>query len=251
VNVHKSQLAAWTVLRRNPAEATSVWPDSFRTETRRTQKASFTLARARLLLSAPERQLLGAAWIAAGGRFFSVEIKKEWIERVRECIGATDLDSSLHEGDLAWLATRLYREHKQMDACSMLTVEGLVLEMLAIVGRVRNSERNKPRWLSRVVDLLHAEYRNNLKVQDIANEIGVHPFHLSRVFRTVHRETIGEYVQKLRVKYACEQLAMAENDLATVALSAGFADQSHFTRVFKSVTGTTPGAYRQIVTNKN
>jgi AraC-type DNA-binding domain-containing proteins len=187
----------------------------------------------------------------AGGRFFSVEIKKEWIERVRECIGATDLDSSLHEGDLAWLATRLYREHKQMDACSMLTVEGLVLEMLAIVGRVRNSERNKPRWLSRVVDLLHAEYRNNLKVQDIANEIGVHPFHLSRVFRTVHRETIGEYVQKLRVKYACEQLAMAENDLATVALSAGFADQSHFTRVFKSVTGTTPGAYRQIVTNKN
>jgi AraC family transcriptional regulator len=187
---------------------------------------------------------------AAGGRFFSVEIKKEWIERVRECLGATDLDSSLHEGDLAWLAMRLYREHKQMDACSMLTVEGLVLEMLAIVGRMRNSDRNRPRWLSRAVDLLHAEYRNNLKIQDIANEIGVHPFHLSRVFRTVHRETIGEYVQKLRVKYACEQLALADNDLATVALAAGFADQSHFTRVFKNVTGMTPGNFRRIAIDK-
>ena len=188
----------------------------------------------------------------AGGRFFSVEIKKEWIERVRECVGARDLDSSLHEGDLAWLAMRLYREHKQMDACSMLTVEGLVLEMLAIVARMKVlKEQIGPRWLSRVVDLLHAEYRNNLKVQDIASEVGVHPFHLSRVFRSVHRQTIGEYVQKLRVSYACEQLGQPESDLASVALSAGFADQSHFTRVFKNVTGLTPGAYRQVMTDKH
>ena len=184
----------------------------------------------------------------AGGRFFSVEVKTEWIERLRECLGSGDLDSSLHEGDLAWLAMRLYREHKQMDACSMLTIEGLVLEMLAIVGRMRDVKgRLGPSWLSRTMDLLHEEFRNNLKVQDIASEIGVHPFHLSRVFRAVHRQTIGEYVHKLRVDYACKQLGKTDSDLATVALSAGFADQSHFTRVFKNLTGMTPGAFRQIV----
>jgi AraC family transcriptional regulator len=96
------------------------------------------------------------------------------------------------------------------------------------------------------MELLNEEFRNNLRVQDIANEIGVHPFHLSRVFRTVHGQTIGEYVHKLRVKYACEELALPENDLATVALSAGFSDQSHFTRVFKNITGITPGNFRQI-----
>jgi AraC family transcriptional regulator len=85
-----------------------------------------------------------------------------------------------------------------------------------------------------------------LKVQDIAAEIGVHPFHLSRVFRTVHRQSIGEYVQQLRVTYACKQLALPDNDLATTALSAGFADQSHFTKVFKNITGMTPGAFKQI-----
>jgi AraC family transcriptional regulator len=53
-------------------------------------------------------------------------------------------------------------------------------------------------------------------------------------------------VQKLRVNYACKQLALPENDLVSVALSSGFADQSHFTRVFKNVTGITPGAFRQI-----
>lgn len=182
-----------------------------------------------------------------GGRFFSVEVKTEWMERLRECLGARDLDSSLHEGDLAWLAMRLYREHKQMDACSILTVEGLVLEMLAIVGRSKETrERHGPPWLSRVMELLNEEFRNNLKVQDIANEVGVHPFHLSRVFRTVHRQTIGEYVQKLRVGYACRQLLLPETDLVNIALSAGFADQSHLTRVFKNVTGITPGAFKQI-----
>ena len=94
--------------------------------------------------------------------------------------------------------------------------------------------------------LLNAEFRNNLKVQDIANEVGVHPFHLSRVFRTVHRQTIGEYVHKLRVAYACKLLEQPECDLANVALSAGFADQSHFTKVFKNVTGLTPGVFRQL-----
>lgn len=186
----------------------------------------------------------------AGGRFFNVEVKTELMDRLRECLGRVDLDSSLHAGDLAWLAMRLYREHKEADACSVLTIEGLVLEMLALVGRLKDTKlRDHPRWLSNAVDLLHAEFRSNLKVQDIANEIGVHPFHLSRVFRAVHRQTIGEYVHKLRVAYACKMLALPDCDLATVALSAGFADQSHFTKVFKSITGMTPGAFRQISTD--
>jgi len=186
----------------------------------------------------------------AGGRFFSVEVKTEWMERLRECLGNIDLDSSLHEGDLAWLAMRLYREHKQADACSVLTMEGLVLEMLATVGRFKDSRgQDRPRWLATAVDLLNAEFRSNLKVQDIATEVGVHPFHLSRVFRNVHRQTIGEYVHKLRVAYACKLLELPDCDLATVALSAGFADQSHFTRVFKNITGMTPGAFRQLASD--
>lgn len=184
---------------------------------------------------------------AGGGRFFSVEVKGEWLDRLRECTGAVDFDSGLHAGELAWLAMRLYREHKEADACSMLTIEGLVLEMLATVGRLKTiNERHGPAWLSRAMDLLHAGFRNNLKVQDVANEVGVHPFHLARVFRSVHRQTVGEYVHKLRINYACEQLGSPDSDLASVALAAGFADQSHFTRVFKNITGITPGAYKAI-----
>lgn len=108
-----------------------------------------------------------------------------------------------------------------------------------------------PEWLSRAVDLLHDEYRRHLNITKVAAEVGVHPFHLSRVFRQFHQETIGEYVNKLRVQYACLKLANAETEIADVALGAGFADQSHLTRIFKRVTGMTPGAYRKILNSTN
>ena len=66
--------------------------------------------------------------------------------------------------------------------------------------------------------------------------------HLSRVFRKTYHTTLGEYLNGLRVEFAFEQLKNPEADLSELALAAGFADQSHFTRVFKRITGNTPGA---------
>ena len=57
---------------------------------------------------------------------------------------------------------------------------------------------------------------------------------------------LNELLQELRVRHVCERLADLEVPLADLALEAGFADQSHCTRVFKRLTGTTPGAWRAL-----
>ena len=181
-----------------------------------------------------------------GGRFFSIEIQGGWLERLRECgAGVPEPLLEARGGELVWLATRLYREHRQGDALSRLAVEGLVLEMLALTARPRETlETRPPAWLGAAVELLEAEFRESLTVSDIAARVGVHPFHLAKVFRRFRRETIGGYVQRLRVEHACRRLAAGGATLAEVALDAGFADQSHLTRVFRRVTGVTPGALR-------
>jgi AraC family transcriptional regulator len=56
-------------------------------------------------------------------------------------------------------------------------------------------------------------------------------------------------LHRLRVQFACRQLARKGTNLAAVAAAAGFADQSHFTRVFKQFTGMTPGAFRAVLTS--
>jgi AraC family transcriptional regulator len=180
-----------------------------------------------------------------GGRFFNVEIESLWLDRLREIAPLPDVSTDLHGGEMVWLATRLYRECREFDAASPLAIEGLVLEMLATVARARIEEKRPPAWLSRVVDRLHAEFQRPLTVNDLAAEAGIHPFHLSKVFRRFHHQTIGEYLHRLQVHYACNQLATPDLKLADVALAAGFADQAHFTRVFKQLTGITPGAFRK------
>src|SRR5262245_24739387 len=50
---------------------------------------------------------------AKGGRFFSVEIQPEWLDRLRNYTGSSDVSTALHSGELVWTATRLYREHRE------------------------------------------------------------------------------------------------------------------------------------------
>jgi AraC family transcriptional regulator len=83
-------------------------------------------------------------------------------------------------------------------------------------------------------------------VSEVAQAAGVHPAHLARGFRTYFKTSLGSYIRRLRVEFAARELVQSEASLATVALAAGFADQSHFTRLFKRHTGFTPNAYRRL-----
>ena len=189
----------------------------------------------------------------AGMRIFSVELQAEWLDRLRECGVAPQSSIALPGSELSRLAMRLYREYLNLNCCSSLAIEGLVLEMLALVARPeRGAERRPPEWLSKVEDLLKNGFQENLTIGEVAAQVAVNPAHLSRVFRQFHNQAIGDYLHDLRVQFACQQLADSDVALSAIASASGFADQSHFTRVFKQWTGMTPGAFRAIALgNKN
>jgi AraC-like DNA-binding protein len=101
--------------------------------------------------------------------------------------------------------------------------------------------------MKQVRDLLNDSFTQPLTVGFVAGQVGVHPAHLSRVFRTRCGQTLGEYLNGLRVRFACERLASGEPIyLADLAIHAGFADQSHFCRVFKAMVGSTPDEFRRM-----
>ncbi len=74
--------------------------------------------------------------------------------------------------------------------------------------------------------------------------MGVHPVHLARTFRRVHRMTFAGYVRQVRIEFARRELAVSGAPLGDIAVAAGFCDQSHFSRLFKRYTGQTPAEYR-------
>lgn len=180
-------------------------------------------------------------------RFFFVEIRRAYLDRLLE-YGKIPEHLFERGGSLVWLASRLRCEVRNTENCSSLVAEGITLEMLGNLARKNTvSEKHPPKWLLRVVERLNEEFAENLSTEALASEAGVHPVHLASVFRRFYHETVGEYVQKLRVGHASRLLLDKKIPLAEIAYSAGFSDQSHFTRTFKRFVGTTPGAFRNSI----
>ena len=184
---------------------------------------------------------------AQGGRCFLAEFLPAWDDRL--LISGMKIEESVERNntELIYLAFKLYKEFRHADNLSALTVEGLGLELLAEFCRHSNDKSNghSPGWLCQAKDLLHDRFADPLTLADIAVQVGVHPVHLARAFRKRHRCSIGEYQRKLRIEYASRQLLLTSLPIAEIALSAGFSDQAHLSRVFKNQTGTTPARYRE------
>jgi AraC family transcriptional regulator len=151
-----------------------------------------------------------------------------------------------HHAGIMDRASRLARELGRPDDLSSLAAEGIVLEMLVSLARMDTVKPSRPpRWLLRAQELLHARFAEPIQFQEVAREVGVHPAHLARGFRIHFRLSMGNYVRRLRLDWAARELIESDASLAAVALSAGFSDQSHFTRFFKRYVGQTPNAYRK------
>lgn len=153
---------------------------------------------------------------------------------------------TMHGGDAEWTARHLYREFDNPDQLSPLVLDSYVLQLLAqVCRRSQQLPQSLPSWLGRADSLIRERFMEPLGLARLAKAVNVHPVHLAREFRRHYRCTVGEQIRRLRIEYACEQLATESKTLSDIALEAGFADQSHFTVAFKQQLGVTPSRYRR------
>jgi len=162
--------------------------------------------------------------------------------------GCFDRLAELRGRELTWLAWRLAGELRAEDAAAPLAAEGFALELLAATTRETRTERTHarpPAWLRAAEELLRARLAERIGLSELAETVGVHPAYLARAFRAHYGLSVGEYGRRLRLAWAAGELARGDKPLAEIAADAGFADQSHFTRVFRRHVGTTPARYRE------
>lgn len=179
-------------------------------------------------------------------RVFTIEIPPRWIDRLEQDSINLGQSAFFQGGLITRLSERLFREFHRMDTAASLTIEGLTLEIMAETARrsAKKVEQIIPYWLKKAKDLLHSRFTENLSLGQIASEVGVHPVHLSTVFRQKYHCTVGEYIRHLRIEYACKEISKGKTPLSIIALEAGFANQGHFSSTFKRLTGFTPASYR-------
>jgi AraC family transcriptional regulator len=181
------------------------------------------------------------------GRFLTLSIAAELTDASTSGAHALERATALHDERAVAIAERLVRECRVHSRDATLMRESLALSLLAAVGRVRTSKASSaPAWLAIARELLDDRCSEDVRIADVAHAAGVHPVHLARVFRRHLGCTPGDYLRRRRLDRARVLLRETKRSLSDIALSSGYADQSHFATAFKCDTALTPSAYRRL-----
>ena len=99
--------------------------------------------------------------------------------------------------------------------------------------------------LRQVFRFVHDHLDTKLKWEDIALEVGMHPFAFGRRFKVSTGLTVRQYVILCRLRRAMKLLVHTRLKLSEIAFEVGFSCQSHMTSLFRQHLGTTPRAFRR------
>ncbi|OKO76030.1 AraC family transcriptional regulator [Bradyrhizobium sp. AS23.2] len=115
-----------------------------------------------------------------------------------------------------------------------------------LVSPPRRSRGGLAPWqLRQAEETLAANLRGDVSLFDLARDCGVSASRFARLFRQSTGVAPHQWLLQRLVEEAKRLLSDRRFSLAEIALTSGFGDQSHFTRIFTRLIGITPGAWRR------
>lgn len=181
------------------------------------------------------------------------------LEAVAETRGRVDR-LSLRNGDIAddpvlmQLSDALALAFARPEEASQLFIDHMARAVAAHVGHTYGGLTAEPAvargglapWQEkRVRDLVEANLDGDVSIDQLAAECRLSTRHLSRAFRQTMGMPPHRWLLHVRVQRAKTHLRQPDLGLVDVARLCGFADQSHFTRIFTQVAGVSPGNWRR------
>ena len=112
-------------------------------------------------------------------------------------------------------------------------------------GRRPATRRSRTELVEAAKDLLLERLDHPLSLTELAGELHVSPYHLTRVFRERTGRTLTEYLHDLRLRAAVDRLG--EASLSRLAADLGYASPSHFTDRFRATFGVPPSQLRNLM----
>jgi AraC family transcriptional regulator len=151
------------------------------------------------------------------------------------------------------IASALLPSLRQPEQASQLFVDHMALATSAHIasayGGAQSAEPARgglaPWQERRAKEMLKENLNGHISLDKIAAQCNLSAGHFSRAFRKSTGVAPHQWLQQFRVNEAKELLRSSKLSLLEIALSCGFSDQSHFTRVVTQLVGVSPGAWRR------
>ncbi len=143
---------------------------------------------------------------------------------------------------------------RRPDETNQLFIDHMMLALTAHVAQTYGDYRDDversrgglaPWQVTRACEKLESELGGKISLQAVASELGLSVSHFSRAFRISTGLPPHQWLLHQRVRAAQQLMSVHERSLSDIAISSGFANQSHFTRVFSAIVGASPRAWRR------
>lgn len=177
---------------------------------------------------------------------FNVEIDANFLSRYNLNAEAIESVAAADFPNMKFTMLRIYKEIAEQPQPSELAIHSLILGAFSKKEYETKKTLQLPLWADKVIQILRDRWDENLSLQELSEASGVHPITVSKHFPKYFSCTLGEYVRGVRVEKSLALIKQSHDSLTDIAHRCGFADQSHFTRVFKDLTGLKPGSFRKI-----
>jgi AraC family transcriptional regulator len=143
------------------------------------------------------------------------------------------------EAEAGWPAGSLYGDLLGMSLAHTLLRRhaALPIELKAVRGGIPLAR------LRRVLEFIEAHMHTDVRLEQLAAEAELSPFHFARLFRETTGITPHQYVLERRIERAKLLLRLKQMPIAEIAQQSGFSSATNFVRSFRSRVGVTPGEW--------
>lgn len=118
-----------------------------------------------------------------------------------------------------------------------------------VVSLIRSSsdteDENVPQLIQQAVVYVNTNFREKLTLGELAKELSVSVNYLGSLFKKYLKTSFNEYLNNIRLKYACKLLLTSDLTIKEVAFESGYSSVEYFSYTFKKMMHMSPGAYHR------
>ena len=146
-----------------------------------------------------------------------------------------------------------YLISSSLDTHELIKANSTFLEILSLYQNLHrkpdNTHMGTPMYrpVREIHEYINEHFASNCSLKKLASIVNLSPNHLHVIFKESVGLTPYEYVLTKRVELAKKLIITGEKSMLDIALVTGFCSQSHFNKVFKKQTGTTPAQFKKLI----
>jgi YesN/AraC family two-component response regulator len=157
-------------------------------------------------------------------------------------LGAIDyVTKPFNTGELI-LRIRNQMEQKRLRNRLRRNYESLIARLK--LSGTRNAANESIDKIENVCAFIKENYMHDLTRDELADSAGLNPDTFSRIFNQHTGKTLLDYINEIRIEEAKLRLAGTADPVTRICIDTGFENIRTFNRVFKKLTGVTPGEFR-------